>query len=81
MSSDVTDTEMEQALTAICTIVDEQANQGFHPVVIVFASTDGRQYRCFRTDHVEDMNELFRLLGDTEWNQEDTPTMGDWRGN
>ena len=67
MATDVNDTEMQQALTAICPIVDEQATQGFHPVALVFASTDGTQYRCFRTDQVADMSDLLRRLADTVW--------------
>jgi len=79
MATDVNDTEMQQALTAICTIVDEQATEGFQLVALVFASTDGTQYRCFRTDQVADMSDLFRRLADTVWSEEHPPQ--DWGGN
>jgi hypothetical protein len=72
---------MQEALTVICEIVDEQARQGFHPIILVFANSNGSKYkfRCFRTDSVTDMNAMFRNLADTDWAVEPGPP--DFGGN
>jgi len=72
-TTDVIDTETQEALTVICEIVDAQKRQGFYPIILVFANDDGSQYRCFRTDAVEDMNAMFRTLSTTDWNVEMSP--------
>lgn len=65
---DLSDPELQEALTAICAFVDAQVREGWMPIAVVFGNDRG-EFRCFQADHIEDVSDLFRCLADAAWFQ------------